>query len=51
MFFFRTRIQWAKDHKVIGNSKKYRISKKGALRIADVIYIDSGVYTCIGEKK
>lgn len=48
---FRTRIQWAKDHKVIGNNKKYRISKKGALRIADVTYVDSGVYTCIGKCK
>ncbi|XP_054277879.1 protein madd-4-like [Macrosteles quadrilineatus] len=48
--FNRTRIQWAKDHKVIGNNKKYRISKKGALRIADVTYVDSGVYTCIAGR-
>lgn len=40
---------WRKDQKVLRNSKKYSISKKGALRIQDVGYSDSGMYTCLGE--
>nr|CAD7424513.1 unnamed protein product [Timema monikensis] len=45
--FNRTKIQWAKDHNYISNSKKYKISKKGALRIQDVTHRDSGIYTCV----
>ncbi|XP_041971374.1 protein madd-4 isoform X2 [Aricia agestis] len=42
----RTRIQWAKDNQIISKSKKYKISKKGALRITSVSLRDHGVYTC-----
>jgi len=42
---------WRKDQKVLRNSKKYSISKKGALRIQDVGYSDSGMYTCLGEAR
>jgi Immunoglobulin I-set domain len=41
---------WRKDQKVLRNSKKYSISKKGALRIQDVGYSDSGMYTCLGAR-
>ena len=50
VFVFRSRILWAKDHKYISNSKKYRISKKGALKINNVTYRDSGVYACIANR-
>lgn len=42
----RTKIRWSKDHDFIGKTKKYKISKKGALRILEVNFRDSGVYTC-----
>ncbi|XP_068083512.1 protein madd-4 [Anabrus simplex] len=45
--FNRTKILWEKNNTQIVNSKKYRISKKGALRIQDVNYADNGKYTCI----
>ncbi|XP_069688307.1 protein madd-4 [Periplaneta americana] len=45
--FNRTKIQWVKDQNFISNSKKYKISKKGALRIQDVTQRDAGVYTCV----
>lgn len=45
----RAKIQWAKDHKLISSSKKYRISKKGALRIQEASYGDTGVFTCLGK--
>ncbi|XP_075215247.1 ADAMTS-like no long nerve cord [Lycorma delicatula] len=50
--FNRTKIQWAKDHNVIPmrNSQRYKVSKKGALRIQEVDYSDSGVYTCIAGR-
>lgn len=31
-------------------SKKYKISKKGALRVQSLTYRDSGVYTCIAGR-
>ncbi|KAL1130045.1 hypothetical protein AAG570_012988, partial [Ranatra chinensis] len=48
--FDRSKIQWAKDHKLITSSKKYKISKKGALRIQEVSYGDTGVYTCLAGR-
>ncbi|XP_039277777.1 ADAMTS-like protein 1 isoform X2 [Nilaparvata lugens] len=50
--FNRTKIQWAKDHKVLStrNTARYKISKKGALRIQEVEYTDSGVYTCLAGR-
>ncbi|XP_059474388.1 ADAMTS-like protein 3 isoform X4 [Neocloeon triangulifer] len=46
----RTKIFWKKDQKSIRNSKKYSISKKGALRVQDVVYSDSGIYTCMAGR-
>ncbi|RZF41389.1 hypothetical protein LSTR_LSTR000103 [Laodelphax striatellus] len=50
--FNRTKIQWAKDHKVLSprNTARYKTSKKGALRIQEVEYTDSGVYTCLAGR-
>lgn len=44
--FDRTKIRWSKDYKFLNKTKKYKISKKGALRILHVVFRDSGVYTC-----
>ncbi|KAJ0171985.1 hypothetical protein K1T71_012748 [Dendrolimus kikuchii] len=46
----RTKIQWAKDHQIISKSKKYKISKKGALRITSLSLRDHGVYTCVAGR-
>ncbi|CAB3237803.1 unnamed protein product [Arctia plantaginis] len=46
----RTKIQWAKDHQIITKSKKYKISKKGALRITALSLRDHGVYTCVAGR-
>lgn len=48
--FNRTKIQWMKDHNLLPKSKKYKTSKKGALRIQNLVYRDSGTYTCIAGK-
>ena len=42
----RTKIKWSKDHNYLPKSRKYKVSKKGALRILDVTFKDVGVYTC-----
>lgn len=42
----RTKIRWSKDHNTLAKNRKYKISKKGALRILDVTFKDSGIYTC-----
>lgn len=42
----RTKIKWSKDHNFLPKSRKYKVSKKGALRILDVTFKDAGVYTC-----
>ncbi|CAH0552032.1 unnamed protein product [Brassicogethes aeneus] len=46
----RTKIQWAKDKNYINKSKKYKTSKKGALRITNLTLRDSGMYTCVAGK-
>ncbi|XP_073960715.1 ADAMTS-like no long nerve cord [Choristoneura fumiferana] len=46
----RTKIQWAKDHQIISKSKKYKISKKGALRITALSLRDHGIYTCVAGR-
>lgn len=48
--FNRTKIQWTKDHATLPKTKKFRVSKKGALRIQNVAYVDKGVYTCVAGK-
>ncbi|XP_054082608.1 ADAMTS-like protein 1 isoform X4 [Zeugodacus cucurbitae] len=42
----RTKIKWSKDHKPLARSRKFKISKKGALRILDITFRDAGVYSC-----
>lgn len=42
----RTKIRWSKNSKFLGKAKNIKISKKGALRILDVTYRDSGIYAC-----
>lgn len=42
----RTKIKWSKDHNFLAKSRKFKISKKGALRILDATFKDAGVYTC-----
>nr|XP_024216656.1 ADAMTS-like protein 1 [Halyomorpha halys] len=48
--FDRSKIQWAKDHKLITSSRKYKISHKGALRIREASYGDTGVFTCLAGR-
>lgn len=45
--FNRTRIQWLKNRTELPKTKKYKISKKGVLRILTLAYADNGVYTCV----
>nr|XP_013103894.1 unnamed protein product [Stomoxys calcitrans] len=42
----RTKIKWNKDHKPLAKSRKFKVSKKGALRILDITFRDAGVYSC-----
>ncbi|XP_064554232.1 protein madd-4 isoform X4 [Drosophila montana] len=42
----RTKIKWSKDHKPLARSRKFKVSKKGALRILDITFRDAGVYSC-----
>ncbi|XP_055381952.1 protein madd-4 [Condylostylus longicornis] len=42
----RTKIRWSKDHKPLPKSRKFKVSKKGALRILDITFRDSGIYSC-----
>lgn len=44
--FNRTKIRWSKDHNFLSKSRRIKISKKGALRVLDVTFRDSGIYTC-----
>lgn len=37
-----------KDHTALVRSQKHEFNKKGMLRIKEVTYSDSGVYSCIG---
>lgn len=39
-----------KDHVQLSKNYKHELNKKGMLRIRDVMYSDSGVYSCIGMK-
>ncbi|KAK9497779.1 hypothetical protein O3M35_003703 [Rhynocoris fuscipes] len=48
--FDRSKIQWAKDHKLITSSKRYKISKKGALKIPEAGYGDTGIFTCLAGR-
>ncbi|XP_025155245.1 protein madd-4 isoform X2 [Harpegnathos saltator] len=45
--FDKAQILWTKDNKEIRKSRKYKISRKGALKIIEIGSSDSGVYACI----
>lgn len=44
--FNRTKIRWTKNSKFLTKTRNVKLSKKGALRILDVTYRDSGVFAC-----
>lgn len=43
----KTLILWYKDNEKLQSSKKFKISRKGALRIRKITVQDSGIYSCI----
>ncbi|XP_023209875.1 ADAMTS-like protein 1 isoform X1 [Centruroides sculpturatus] len=43
----KTLIMWYKDNEKLQSSKKFKISRKGALRIRKITMQDSGIYSCI----
>ncbi|XP_050482472.1 protein madd-4 [Bombus huntii] len=45
--FDKAQIAWTKDNKELRKSRKYKISRKGALKINDITSSDAGVYACI----
>ncbi|XP_054005175.1 protein madd-4 isoform X1 [Hylaeus anthracinus] len=45
--FDKSQIKWTKDNKELRRSRKYKISRKGALKINRITEADSGVYACI----
>ncbi|XP_050294708.1 protein madd-4 [Anthonomus grandis grandis] len=48
--FDKSKIQWKKDGTALPHSKKYKSSKKGALRVQNLSLRDSGVYSCVAGK-
>ncbi|XP_072391161.1 protein madd-4 isoform X2 [Diabrotica undecimpunctata] len=48
--FDRTKIEWMKDKNFLPKNKKYKTSKKGALRVSNLTLRDSGLYTCLAAK-
>ena len=51
IYLCRAHIVWRKDHEELRKSEKYKINKKGALKIVDINLPDSGVYSCWGKSK
>ncbi|XP_051175051.1 protein madd-4 isoform X3 [Leptopilina boulardi] len=45
--FEKAQIIWTKDRTELRKSRKYKISRKGALRLMDIAYTDKGIYSCI----
>ncbi|KAG5880043.1 Protein madd-4, partial [Gonioctena quinquepunctata] len=45
--FNRTKIQWMKEKNFLPKTKKFKTSKKGALRVSNLSLRDSGVYTLV----
>ncbi|CAD6208910.1 GSCOCG00010724001-RA-CDS [Cotesia congregata] len=45
--FSKGQIIWTKDRAELHKSRKYKISRKGALKIIDIGITDSGSYACI----
>ncbi|VEN56102.1 unnamed protein product [Callosobruchus maculatus] len=48
--FDRAKIQWLKDKSNLPRAKKYKVSKKGALRVSNLGFKDGGLYTCVAGK-
>ncbi|CAH1163521.1 unnamed protein product [Phaedon cochleariae] len=48
--FDRTKIQWKKDKSYLPTIKKFKTSKKGALRVSSLTLSDSGMYTCVAGR-
>ncbi|CAL7946132.1 unnamed protein product [Xylocopa violacea] len=44
--FHTAQIVWTKDNKELRKSRKYKISRKGALKINDISSSDTGIYAC-----
>ena len=44
--FNRTKINWTRDGNLLSQTRRIKISQKGALRILNITYRDSGIYTC-----
>ncbi|KAL5281655.1 ADAMTSL1 family protein [Megaselia abdita] len=42
----RTKIRWTKDHRPLARTRKFKVSRKAALRILDITFRDAGVYSC-----
>ncbi|XP_043498775.1 protein madd-4 isoform X2 [Polistes fuscatus] len=47
--FDKAQIIWMKDDKELRRTRKYKINKKGALKITDINTSDSGVYACVAS--
>lgn len=48
--FDKSKISWVKDKNPLPKSKKFKTSKKGALRIQNATLRESGAYMCIAGK-
>ncbi|KAK0078981.1 hypothetical protein PV325_001882, partial [Microctonus aethiopoides] len=48
--FNKAQILWTKDRAELRKSRKYKISRKGALKIIDIQFTDAGIYACIAGK-
>lgn len=44
--FNRTKIHWTKDGSFLQENKRVKVSSKGVLRISNITYRDSGVFSC-----
>jgi hypothetical protein len=51
LFTYRAHIIWRKDDEELRKSRKHKINKKGALKIVDINFSDSGIYSCWGKYK
>ncbi|XP_066139353.1 protein madd-4 isoform X1 [Euwallacea fornicatus] len=48
--FDRSKILWKKDNTFLPQNKKFKSSKKGALRVQNLSLRDMGTYTCVAGK-
>ncbi|XP_043685807.1 protein madd-4 isoform X2 [Vespula pensylvanica] len=47
--FDKAQIIWTKDGKELRRTRKYKINKKGALKVMDITTSDDGVYACVAS--